>query len=115
MLHHHHKRFRYALRGIKTVLREEASFRFQASVFLIVVLLGGLVRLSRLEWAAILIVSAAVLVLECGNSALERLVDAVEPRLHGTVAAIKDILAGAVLIMSLVAVAVGVIIFVPHF
>lgn len=113
MLHHHRKRFIYAFHGLLIILKEEASFRFQAAVFVLVLALSIWLGLSALEWIAVIIVSGSVLVLECLNSALERMIDAIEPRLHGTVAMIKDILAGAVLIMSLVSVVVGLIIFVP--
>lgn len=114
MLHRHRKRFLYALRGIGLVLREEASFRFQTAVFIVVLIAGALAGLTRAEWISITVVSGAVLVLECLNSAVERLADAVEPRLHDRVRAIKDILAGAVLVMSLIAVAIGLIVFIPH-
>ncbi|MFH1430007.1 MAG: diacylglycerol kinase, partial [Candidatus Uhrbacteria bacterium] len=66
------------------------------------------------EWAVLVIVSGSVLVLECCNSAMERLIDLLKPRLHGYVKEVKDVMAGAVLIASLVAVAVGVVIFAPY-
>ena len=59
--------------------------------------------------------SALVLVLELANSALERVVDAIKPRMHPYVADIKNIAAGAVFSASLAAVAIAVIIFLPHF
>lgn len=114
MLHHHRKRFLYALRGLGVVLREEASFRVQLAAFVFVVVLGMILEIEAWEWIALLLVSASVLLLECVNSAVERLADAVEPRLHNLVRDIKDILAGAVFIMSFAAVLIGCIVFAPY-
>lgn len=114
MLHHHRKRFLYALRGIGVVVREEASFRIQLVAFAVVIVLGMILEVDSWKWVILILVSASVLLLECVNSAVERLVDAVEPRLHHLVADIKDILAGAVFIMSLAAVVIGCIIFLPY-
>ena len=113
MLHHHRKRFFYAFHGLLIVFKEEASFRFQFVFLVLIVLLSWLFRISATEWSLVIIVSALVLVLECLNSAVERMLNAVEPRLHGTVAMIKDILAGAVLLAGAAAAAVGLIIFLP--
>ena len=55
-----------------------------------------------------------VLVLELLNSSIERLVDLAKPRLHEEAGTIKDLMAGAVLLASMVAVIVGILIFWPY-
>lgn len=64
-------------------------------------------------WEKILLILmvAAVLVLEVMNSIIERLSDALKPRLHPIIKEIKDMMAGAVLLTALTSVAVAILIF----
>ena len=56
-----------------------------------------------------------VLVTELVNSALETLIDHIHPDQHPEIGAAKDIAAGAVLVSSLVSLAVALIFFVDWF
>ena len=116
MMHFHplRKSFIYALRGLRTVFREERNFRVQIFAAVAVLVLAWFLRLRAWEILVILLVSAFVLVLELLNSVTERLIDVFRPRLHHAVAEIKDIMAGAVLVSSVTSVIVAVIIFVPY-
>ena len=67
--------------------------------------------LSELFLVILLLVIALILALEIFNSAVERLVDMLAPKTHGMAKEIKDLLAGMVLIVSLFAIAIGLIIF----
>jgi len=106
--------FVYAARGIETVWREERSFQVQVIGALCVTILMFLFELKSWEYVTIAILMAMVLVLEILNTVVERFVDMVKPRMHSYVGAIKDMMAGAVLIMSVTAAIVGAIIFFPH-
>ncbi|MBP9869004.1 diacylglycerol kinase [Patescibacteria group bacterium] len=106
--------FQNAGRGVFVAFRTERSFRIQAFVALVVVLMMLLLPLSVVERVILLLAIAAVLVLELLNSMVERLVDLVKPRLHGYVRDIKDLMAAAVLIASVFAAVVGALILVPH-
>lgn len=108
------KSFSYAIRGIRTVFREERNFRFQLLAAVMALLVSFFLRLRAWEVLLILLVSAFVLVLELLNSVTERLIDVFRPRLHHAVAEIKDIMAGAVLVSSVVAVIIALIVFVPR-
>jgi diacylglycerol kinase len=79
-------------------------------------MLVGLVILPLAAWERVVLLLAivAVLVLELLNSAVERLVDLMKPRLHEYVADIKDLMAGAVLLAAFFSVIVGVLILWPH-
>ncbi len=55
-----------------------------------------------------------VLIMELINTVFERIADVIKPRIHPYVRLIKDVMAAVVLISSLVAVAVGIIIFLPY-
>jgi diacylglycerol kinase len=98
---------RHALRGVVTVYRHEQNFRIQCLASVAVMLVAWWLRLSTLAFVALWLVIGAVLVLEIVNTVLERIVDAFKPRIHPFVAEIKDVMAAAVFIASLVAVGVG--------
>lgn len=106
--------FRHALRGIGVVFRGEQSFRIQVAAALAAVCLGLYFQISNFQFLIVLVLIAFVLVLEIINSIFERLVDSFKPRIHPVVRDIKDIMAGAVLIASLVSAAAGIVIFWPH-
>ncbi len=106
---------RHALRGLGDVFRAEQSFRLQVLVTLAVIVGAVVFRLEWWEFFLLFLLCGAVLVLEIVNSILERLADAVHPRLSPMVREVKDMMAGAVLLTSMVALTVGLIIFYPHF
>lgn len=108
------KSFRHALRGVRVVFSSEQSFRIQFYIALCVLLLAIFFRVSLLELMILLFLVGAVLSLELINSIFERMIDAFKPRIHPVVRDIKDVMAGTVLIASLISVAVGVIIFYPY-
>lgn len=109
------KSFKDAWRGLTTAFKSEQNFRIQIMVSLVV---AGLALYFPLRvWEAILIILLVgwVLTMELLNTAFEYFIDLLKPRLHHYVYAIKDIMAAAVLVSSLVSVAIGFIIFFPHF
>ena len=107
--------FKFAFKGLAIVFREEQSFRVQIVALSVILVFGALFKIKTWEWIALILVAASVLVLELVNSALERIIDYLKPRLHHYVEIVKDIMAGAVLVASIAAAAIGVIIFYPYF
>lgn len=105
---------RFAWKGIRTLVREEQSFRIQLLAAVAVLVLIVVFRLKRSEIALLLVVTTSVLVLELLNSAVERLVDLFRPRIHRYAEDIKDIMAGAVLVGSLGALLTGALVFWPY-
>ena len=97
------------------VFKRENSFRIQSTIGLIV--LAAVIVLPLEIWQRILLIlmTAAVAVLEILNTVFERLSDVLKPRLHPLVKEIKDMMAGAVLITSCTAGIVGVLIFLSFF
>lgn len=82
---------------------------------LLVAVLGGLYfGISKLEFLAILLISAQVISLEMVNTAIERTVDLVTSDYHVYAKIAKDVAAGAVLIASIIAVIIGGVIFLPY-
>lgn len=108
------KSIAHALRGIQTVFLTEQSFRLQSLAAVFVVALAAWFGVTFYEWVLLLVLIGTVLSLELVNSIFERFADAFKPRLHPMVREVKDIMAGAVLMMSLLALVVGVMIFYPY-
>jgi undecaprenol kinase len=100
-------RLGFALAGIRTVATRERSFRTQ--IFLALAALAAAAALRPgLLWCALLLLSIGlVLALECLNGALEYALDRLHPDLHPEIGRAKDAAAGAVLIASMTAAAVG--------
>lgn len=108
------KSFVYAFRGLFKVIREEQNLRIQIVVSILAVLVGFLLHITLLEWAIIVLIIGLVILMEILNSAVERVSDVLKPRIHTYVKDIKDIMAAAVMVSSIMAVVVGVIIFGPY-
>jgi len=100
-------RLGFALKGLVFALRAERSLRFQASVFIAVVIALALLRPGPLWWALVMLASAAVLAAELLNTALEHLVDHLHPEVHPQIRIVKDCAAAGVLLAVLGAMAVG--------
>jgi diacylglycerol kinase (ATP) len=101
-------RMRWATQGIVTALKREKSMRTHAAALVAVVLVLAVCRATPMWWALMLIACALVLVTELLNTALEELADHLHPAQHPAIGRAKDMAAGAVLLASLCAVAVGV-------
>jgi undecaprenol kinase len=66
------------------------------------------------EFVVVIFLITWVLVTELINTVVERVVDILEPRVHPFARLIKDIMAGVVLISSVMSILLGLIIFLPH-
>ncbi len=106
--------FQYALRGIFHVLSQELSFRVQVFAALVVIAFMLVFPLASWERVILSLLIAGVLILEIMNTIVERIVDTFKPRIHPVVGEIKDMMAAAVLIVSLVAAIIGILIFWPY-
>lgn len=102
------RRLCFALNGIRSAWRSETSFRTQclAAALVLAVLLWR--RPPALWWVVLLMNCALVLAAELFNSALEAALDHLHPERHPAIGVAKDCAAGAVLLLSLSAVAVFV-------
>ncbi len=106
--------FKYALRGIWTLVATQMNARIHLAALIVVVVLGFITELSLDEWAMVSLAVAMVLSAEAMNSALEFLADHTAPEWHQKVQKAKDLAAGAVLLAAAGAFAVGLLVFLPH-
>jgi len=103
--------FIYAIHGLWSGIADQRNLKFQLGVAVIVVGAGFYLSITAIEWSIILLCIAMVIGLELVNTALENLVDLVTLERKPLAGKIKDIAAGAVLIVSILSVIIGVIIF----
>jgi undecaprenol kinase len=101
-------RFRFARAGLAHALATEHSLRFQLAVFGAVLVALAVLRPEPLWWALVLLASGAVITAELFNTAIELLADHLHPETHASIRIVKDCAAGAVLVSSIIAIAVGV-------
>jgi diacylglycerol kinase len=104
----------YAIKGIVFALRNERNFQIELIVGMVVLGLMLFLPLSSLERSLIVLSVALVLTLELANTALERVMDILKPRVHPYARVIKDVMAGAVLLATLASIAIGIVIFAPY-
>ncbi len=109
------KSFKDAFRGLEYAFWHEQNFRIQSFLGLVVLALTLVFPLRTWEIVILILLVVAVLTVELLNTALEYFADLLKPRLNHYVFVIKDLMAGAVLISSIGALAIGLIIFLPHF
>ena len=70
--------------------------------------------MSKVEWLILVLTIFLVFSMEAMNSALEKLADRVSPEYSPLIRDAKDLAAGAVLLVAIGAVIVGLIIFIPY-
>ncbi len=108
------KSFAYAARGIKSFITQEHNAWIHAAITVMAVAAGFALRITRVEWIAIILCIGIVFAAEAFNTAIERLVDIVSPGHDKRAGDVKDIAAGAVLICAIMAATVGILIFIPQ-
>lgn len=105
--------FVYAFQGLFVLAKAERNFKFHLFSFICISLVGFYFQIDKNEWLAILIISSIVLTAEALNSAIEKLCNHLHPEIHPSIKQVKDISAAAVLISSIIAIAIAAIIFIP--
>jgi diacylglycerol kinase (ATP) len=106
--------FACAFAGLRNVVRGGRNAKIHVVIALVVIAAGFWLNVSRTDWALLLLTIGAVLAAEAANTALESVVDLVAPDHHELARRAKDCAAGAVLLMAVAAVAVGMLVFGPH-
>ena len=99
--------FNLAYQGLIYAVRTQRNMRFHVVASTVILVLSLLVGVSKLELAILVLVIMAVFVAELFNTALEFAVDLVTREYHPLAKLAKDVSAGAVLVTSVAALAVG--------
>ncbi len=106
--------FTYPVKGLKYAYRNEQNLAVDVGMALIVIIFGFIFRIETWEWAVLVITVGIVLALELVNTAIEAVVDLVTEEYHPLAKVAKDTSAAAVFVFAIVAVVVGIIIFLPR-
>jgi len=105
----------FAIRGAWLLITTEHSIMVQVGIAIIMTIVGFIMELSAIEWMFQLLAIGLVLVAESLNTGLEKLSDFVHPDYNDRIGFIKDISAGAATFAAIIAVIIGLIIYLPKF
>jgi len=105
--------FGNAFAGLWTVWRTQRNARIEVGISLVVIVMGVLLRVDLREWAILVLTIGLVLTAECLNTVVEAIVDLVSPDYHDLAKVAKDASAGAVLLLSIFSVIIGLLILGP--
>lgn len=108
------KSFGYAFKGIITVYKTEQNIMIHTIAAILVIALGIYLKVSTFEACLLVIVIGLVIAFEIINTAIEYTIDMTMPNIHPVAKMAKDAASGAVLIMAITSIIVGLIIFLPR-
>lgn len=104
----------HAFRGLKYVVKNEKNFQNELIAGTIIIFAMMYYQTTRTETVVLMIIIMAVLIMELLNTIMERVVDILKPRVHPYARLIKDLMASSVLLTSILALVIGLIVFIPY-
>lgn len=110
----HFNSYRYALRGLWLAFRFEQNMLVHLVAGVLVILLNFLLDVDRQAWLITLILIGLAWSAEVFNTAIEKLADRVTLEQDPIIGKVKDLAAGAVLIICFFAVVCAAIIYLPY-
>ena len=106
--------FRNARKGLRLAIRAEKNIRIHFCVGLLVLVFGAYLQFNEIKMYILLLTIGMVITTEMINSAIEFSLDAVfHNRYSRLVGFAKDISAGAVMFVTVIAILIGLHLFVP--
>ncbi|MFC3756923.1 diacylglycerol kinase family protein [Chryseobacterium tructae] len=106
-----HKSFLNAFRGVFVMIKTERNFQIELLAFFVNLFLIFYLKLTFTDAALILLASVAVLSAEIFNTAIEKICDIIQPDFDKRIGFIKDIAAGAVVLIAITSAAIGVLVY----
>jgi diacylglycerol kinase (ATP) len=106
--------FNFAFQGVIHAVRTQRNMRIHLLIAVGVMIAAVVVGVTKMELIALMLVIAFVLITEMVNSALEAAIDVATTSFDPMAKLAKDMAAGAVLISTGVAAAVGFLVFEDH-
>ncbi len=103
----------FALSGALFLVRTEASIQVQLFITVVMTCAGLLFKISATEWIIQILTIAIIIGAEGLNTGVEKLCDYIQPEFDTKIGLIKDVSAGAVMIISIAATIIGLIIYLP--
>ena len=105
--------FGFAFSGLKTLIKEEHNARIHLVAAICVISASIIFRINVYEWIAIILVIGFVFAMEIVNTAIENIANYLSIDIDVRIKKIKDLAAAATLVSAIVALIVGLIIFLP--
>ena len=105
--------FKFAFEGIITLIRSQRNAKIHFALTVLALILAWRFKINSSEWMGVLFSIGIVWLAEAFNTAIELICDLVHPDEHPKIKFVKDVAAGGVLISAIVAMIVGLIIFLP--
>jgi undecaprenol kinase/diacylglycerol kinase (ATP) len=105
--------FRYAFAGIWYTLKTQRNAQIHLGITMTIIILGLTLKLTRTEWAILMLTTGFVWATEMLNTVAEAAMDYATTDFNPQVKIVKDVAAGAVLIAAITAVIVGLLILGP--
>jgi diacylglycerol kinase len=106
-----------ATSSILRVIRMERNIKIHLGILSVVVVGGIFLGISRIEWLIIILISSAVLAAETFNAAIEQTCDYIDEQhdlKFGETKIARDMAAGAVWLLAIASIIVGLLIFLPY-
>ena len=108
------KSFKVAFKGLFYGIRDEATFRAGLAISVVVIFFTFYFPLISIERAVIFLTIFVVLGMELINTQVERTTNLIDKNYNPEIKIIKDLAAGAVLLIVIVSAIVGGLIFIPY-
>lgn len=102
---------KYSIAGLRSAFSSEFNFRLHILSAIAVIITGFVLDVSSLEWCVLFICIGLVFTAETFNTALEQLVNMVQPEWHPIAGKVKDLASAAVLLSCVASVICAGIIF----
>src|SRR5687767_2040606 len=106
--------FKYAFDGIAAAIKQEPSIKIHLLFAFLVPVAAIYLKVSRMESIILVLLIGLVLALELTNTAIEAVVNHFTDLYHPGAKLAKDISAGAVLVLTITAIIIGLSIFLPY-
>lgn len=106
----------FSFKGIIKAVGKERNLKIHLALASVAVFLGIMLKISKFEWLVLVLIIGLVIGLEIFNSALEAICDLLRFKLklsYYETYWIRNFSAGAVMILALSALILGIIIFLP--
>ena len=107
------KSFYHAFQGIRVNILNERNLCIHFMVMLLVISFVFIFKINKTEWLICILLFGFVITLELMNTAIETAIDICMPEINPKAKLAKDTSAGAVLVVAIVSVVIGIMIFGP--
>lgn len=107
------KSFNYALDGLKYAFKYEQNIIAHTFATILVIAFGIIFHISYIEWLILFLIIGLVIATELINTSIEATIDLITKEKNPLAKVAKDTAAATVMVFAVIAVILGLMIFVP--